>query len=449
LELFSKGTLFRQQALLMAGDSLAGVLALAVTMPLLPTPDTICCWRYLFIPLALIVSFLAGLYDAGAMSLTTLFARAVVASALLLVVLLPMASLDAGALWPPLACTLAFAGLQIVWQALYRRARARGLFAKRVLVIGTGPKAKKIEQIIHNIPGSYQLAGYVATAGDPRQVAAEKIVGAIDDVVVLVRRHRADALVIALSERRGNLAIEKLVACKLMGVRIEDYPSFFEALTGKIPVEDISPSWLVHSSGFSLTPFVRVVKRLIDIVLAGALLSAIFPFLIPVALLVKLTSPGPVFYFQQRVGMHGRPFTIYKFRSMTVDAEKHTGATWAKENDPRVTPFGAFMRKTRIDELPQLFNVLKGDMSFIGPRPERPEFVEQISKLTPYYQDRHAVKPGITGWAQVMYPYGASFGDALEKLRYDLYYIKNLSFFLEILIVLETVKVVLLRKGGR
>jgi sugar transferase (PEP-CTERM system associated) len=280
-------------------------------------------------------------------------------------------------------------------------------------------------------------------------VPSSAIVGTIDDIVELSKRHNAHTIVIALTERRGNLVIEKLVTCKLMGVRIMDYPSFFEVTTGKIPVEEINPSWLVQSSGFFITPFIRLMKRIVDVLFASTLLVVTLPLLPVIACGIKLTSKGPVFYLQKRVGVNGRPFTIFKFRSMADNAEQGTGASWARENDPRVTPIGAFIRKTRIDELPQLVNVLKGDMSFIGPRPERPEFVEKISRVTPYYLERHAVKPGITGWAQVMYPYGSSLGDSVEKLRYDLYYINNLSFVLEILIVLETIKVVLFRRGGR
>lgn len=239
------------------------------------------------------------------------------------------------------------------------------------------------------------------------------------------------------------------MTCKLMGVKILDYPNFFELMTGKIPVEHINPSWLVQSSGFLITPFIRSLKKVLDLVFSSVLLILCLPLFPVVALMIKLDSPGPVFYSQQRVGLNGKVFTIYKFRSMGQDSEKETGASWAQEDDPRVTRFGAFIRKTRIDELPQLFNVLKGDMSFIGPRPERPEFVSQISKVTPYYAERHAIKPGITGWAQVMYPYGASLGDAVEKLRYDLYYINNLSVFLELYIIFETIKIVLFRRGSR
>ncbi|MCA1786833.1 MAG: exopolysaccharide biosynthesis polyprenyl glycosylphosphotransferase, partial [Desulfobacteraceae bacterium] len=240
-----------------------------------------------------------------------------------------------------------------------------------------------------------------------------------------------------------------LVTCKLMGVKIVDYPSFYERVTGKIPVEHINPGWLVQSRGFLITPFIRLLKKILDLGFASIFLIICLPFFPLVALAIKLDSSGPVFYFQKRVGLHGNLFTIYKFRSMQVGSEKDSVAAWTMEDDPRTTRFGKLMRRTRIDELPQIVNVLKGDMSFIGPRPEQPQFVEQISRVTPYYSERHAVKPGITGWAQIMYPYGASLGDAVEKLRYDLYYINNLSLFLELYIIFETIKIVLFRRGGR
>jgi len=297
--------------------------------------------------------------------------------------------------------------------------------------------------------GRYLLSGYIATPTDPVTVEKNRIVGKMDDIVLLCRQYKVHSIVMALTERRGNLAIHKLVSCKLMGVRIVDYPNFYESMTGKIPVEIINPSWLVQSNGFLITPFIRAMKRIFDIILSSLVLLITLPFFPIIVIMVKYKSPGPVFYFQQRVGKQGKNFTIYKFRTMGTDAESKGGVAWAKENDPRVTQFGHILRKTRIDELPQLVNVLKGEMSFIGPRPERPQFVEKICEVTPYYMERHAVKPGITGWAQVMYPYGASLGDSVEKLRYDLYYINNLSIFLELLIVFETIKIILFRRGSR
>jgi len=449
LGLFARGALIRYQMMLMGGDALIGIIILGLTTSFLTGQSRIPSWMYLFIPAILVASSLCEIYNPQGLPPKKKLIRSLWAGGISFFFLMVIPDSSGSSFLHLIFCLILFLGFQNGWQNLFQRTRDSVLFKKNILVIGTGPMAKKIENLISESPGRYCLTGYIETPTDPVSVVPETIIGSMDNIVELAKQYNAHALVIALTERRGNLTIEKLVTCKLMGVRIMDYPSFFEMITGKIPVEDINPSWLVQSSGFLITPLVRVMKRIIDIVLAGMLLSVMLPFYIPVVLVIKLTSPGPVFYFQKRVGTHGKCFTIYKFRSMTVDAEKNTGAAWAKENDPRVTSFGAFMRKTRIDELPQLINVLKGDMSFIGPRPERPEFVDEIQKITPYYKERHAVKPGITGWAQVMYPYGASIGDAVEKLRYDLYYINNLSFALEFLIVLETVKVVLFRKGGR
>jgi len=331
----------------------------------------------------------------------------------------------------------------------YEVASQSHFFSKNILVIGTGPGALEVERLIEGSSGKYIFSGYIATTKDPVSVEERKIVGKMEDIVSLCRQYQAHSIVMALTERRGGLAIHKLVSCKLMGVHIIDYPNFYESMTGKIPVESINPGWLVQSNGFLITPFIRAMKRILDIVLSSIVLLITLPFFPVLVVLVKYESPGPVFYFQKRVGKDGKEFTIYKFRTMGTDAEPKGGVAWARENDPRVTRFGHFFRKIRIDELPQLINVLKGEMSFIGPRPERPEFVEKICEITPYYMERHAVKPGITGWAQVMYPYGASLGDAVEKLRYDLYYINNLSVFLDLLIVFETIKVILFRRGSR
>ena len=446
---FAGGNLIRYQMMLMGGDIIMGIFVLVFISSPGSCQSNSSVWTYLFIPLIIVVSYLCEIYKPEGLDPVKKLLRSLIAGTAAFFFLILFLAPPTGGLGQMAIGLLLFIFLQNSWQALFQRTLQSVMFTKNILVIGTGPTARRIEQLIDKYPGRYNLAGYIGTPSDPINVNTDQIVGDIQNIVELSQEYNAHAIVIALTERRGNLIIEKLVTCKLMGVRIIDYPSFFEMLTGKIPVEEINPSWLVQSNGFLITPLVRLMKRIIDIVLASLLLAIMVPFLIPVALIIKLTSPGPVFYFQERVGSHGKPFTIYKFRSMTDDAEKETGAAWARVNDPRVTTFGAFMRKTRIDELPQLINVLKGDMSFIGPRPERPEFVKEISKLTPYYQERHGVKPGITGWAQVMYPYGASLGDAMEKLRYDLYYINNLSFVLEFLIVLETIKVVLFRKGGR
>jgi sugar transferase (PEP-CTERM system associated) len=243
--------------------------------------------------------------------------------------------------------------------------------------------------------------------------------------------------------------MDELLRMKLAGIRFDHLPSVYEEYTGKIAVENLRPSWLIFSSGFNKTRWLTVSKRAIDVVTSLTLLVLALPVMLLAAILVKLTSRGPVFYHQQRVGQHDRVFTMHKFRSMCSDAEQHTGAVWARDGDDRVTPVGRMLRQTRIDELPQLWNVLRGEMSFVGPRPERPEFVESLKQQIPFYSQRHVVKPGITGWAQVYYSYGASVEDALEKLQYDLFYVKNLSIALDLFIIAKTVKTVLMRRGAK
>jgi sugar transferase (PEP-CTERM system associated) len=254
-------------------------------------------------------------------------------------------------------------------------------------------------------------------------------------------------VVIAQIDRRGCFPSRALLDCRLRGIQVEDWPTFYEKATGKILVRAVRPSWLIFSEGFVKTPRTEIVKRFFDVTvsLAGLILS--LPLMILAAVAIKLESRGPVFYRQPRLGQNGCVFILNKFRSMHQDAERDTGPVWSAEEDPRITRVGAILRRTRFDELPQLFNVLVGHMSFIGPRPERPEFVSELQRQIPYYMERLAVKPGITGWAQIKYEYGASVEDATEKLQYDLYYIKNLSLFLDLLILLSTVQVVLFARG--
>jgi sugar transferase (PEP-CTERM system associated) len=233
------------------------------------------------------------------------------------------------------------------------------------------------------------------------------------------------------------------------GINIIDGESFYERITGKVLVEKINPSWLIFSDGFVKSRLSRLSKRLVGLTLSTAMLVLLSPLLLVVALAIRMESKGPAIFKQERVGEDGETFTLYKFRSMRTDAEKQTGPVWAEEDDPRITRVGRIIRKVRIDELPQLWNVLKGDMSFVGPRPERPFFVEQLKKKIPYYNERFAVKPGVTGWAQIKYPYGSTEKDALEKLKYDLYYIKNMSVIMDLMVIFHTVKIVLLSRGSR
>jgi sugar transferase (PEP-CTERM system associated) len=275
------------------------------------------------------------------------------------------------------------------------------------------------------------------------------LLGKIQDLDVLVEETRPDIVVVAQVDRRGCFPAKALLECRLRGIRVEDWPTFYEKATGKILVTAVRPSWLIFSDGFVKTPRTEIIKRLLDVTVSLAGLVLALPAMIAVALAVKLESPGPILYRQPRLGRNGCVFILNKFRSMRQDAEKETGPVWSQASDPRITRVGALLRRTRLDELPQLINVLVGHMSFIGPRPERPEFVEELQKQIPYYMERLAVKPGITGWAQVSYRYGSSVEDAIEKLQYDLYYIKNLSIAFDIVIVLETIKTVVLRRGAQ
>ena len=360
--------------------------------------------------------------------------------------LLPVAMIGRGYL----SFALILCGLM---QFLLRRAlhALGGLpgFTERVLVLGVGPLAELMEKTIQLSQGNYVLAGFVQPAADIVTVPSDRVIGSVEQIASLVRQQRVNKLVVAVTERRGVLPVKDLLICKLSGVDVLDSPCFYEELSGKLLIENIQPSWFIYSDGFRTTIFKRFYKRLLDLCfsLLGIVLALpLFPL---VALLVKLDSPGPALFSQIRTGERGREFSILKFRTMRQDAESGTGAVWAQQNDPRITRLGGFLRKTRLDEIPQLFNVLRGEMSFIGPRPERPEFVSQLIENIPYYNKRHFVKPGLTGWAQICYPYGASEEDALEKLRYDLYYIKNYSILLDLFIVLETIKVVIYGRGGR
>ena len=274
------------------------------------------------------------------------------------------------------------------------------------------------------------------------------IIGDYAAIYSVCKEANVDRIIVALDERRGRFPIEQLLLCRLKGIRVDDGMAFTEDLAGKLSVENLRPSSLIFSNGFKRSAISKTAKRYLDIVASTLGLVLSLPVCLLVALAIKLDSPGPIFYRQERVGEDGKIFTLLKFRSMRADAEIN-GAVWARLNDRRVTRVGNMIRKLRLDEVPQMINVLKGEMSFVGPRPERPVFIEQLQKEIPYYSQRHVSKPGITGWAQIRYPYGASKEDALEKLKYDLYYIKHMSVLFDLTIILETVKTVLLRRGSR
>lgn len=360
--------------------------------------------------------------------------------------LLPMAMIGRGVLSSSL---LIFGALQFIAHLIFMALMRLPIFALRVLILGAGPLAESVEKFLSENKGPYVLAGFIRPENGLCTVSDDKIVGGDNEIESLIKQEGISRLVVAITERRGVLPVQNLLRCKLNGVDIIDAASFCEDATRKLPVENISPSWFIYSDGFRITPFLHFIKRTLDIVLSLVGMILLLPVWTIVAFLVRCDSSGSIFFRQIRVGEREVPFTIYKFRTMRQDAEKETGAVWATENDVRITKVGKFLRKTRLDEFPQLFNVLKGEMSLVGPRPERPEFVEQLNEKIPYYPTRHFMKPGVTGWAQICYPYGASDEDALEKLRYDLYYIKNYTVLFDVLIILETVKVVLFGRGGR
>lgn len=323
----------------------------------------------------------------------------------------------------------------------------------RVLIIGSGELAKKIGTEIFNNCNEHglRLVGFIDD--DPvkfgKSIVNPGVVGGYGDITRIVNTEKIDSIIVALPDRRAKLPMSALLDCKLKGVSIEEGETFDERMTGKIPLDHLKPSWMVFSDGFKSLRSRKVLKRILDICLSvfGLIFSS--PIILVTAVLIKLESKGSAIYKQLRVGEHGKEFDIYKFRSMRQDAETGTGPVLAKTDDDRITRIGRIIRKLRIDELPQLINVIKGDMSFVGPRPERNHFTNKLKEVIPYYEMRNVVKPGITGWAQIKYPYGATFNDALEKLQYDIYYIKNMSPLLDIMIFFWTIKVVLTGKGAR
>jgi sugar transferase (PEP-CTERM system associated) len=339
----------------------------------------------------------------------------------------------------------------LAWRVAFNQLFGRLRLEERVLVVGTGETARKVaRQILDQHDFAYRVIGFIDDDASRigERIVNPGIIGTPADIDRLVAAHQIDRIVVGLADRRGKLPIQELLRAKMAGVRVEDATTTYERVTGKILIDDLRPSWLIFSDGFRVSRVARLMKRAIDLSLSLLMAIASLPLMVLTALLVWIDDGRPVLYRQERVGENGRTFVLSKFRSMRKDAEIAGQPVWAKDGDDRVTRVGRFIRKTRLDELPQLWNVLRGDMSFVGPRPERPFFVEELSQQIPFYQQRHAVKPGLTGWAQVKYRYGSSLEDAMEKLRYDLYYIKHLSVFFDLTIVFDTVKVVLFRKGA-
>lgn len=335
------------------------------------------------------------------------------------------------------------------WRSFYFYVLRKRLFVQSVIIIGTGKLACAIAGEIEGRRDSvYRVLAFVGQDQPLFNPNNVPVISQLEDASDANSLQGLDRIVVAPEDRRGSTPVQTLLQWKLRGIIVEQGVSFYERITGKILVERVDPSWIIFSEGFGLSRLRRSMKRGADIVLSSLLLIPALPLVLLSAIIIKLESPGPIFYRQERVGQYATPFHLIKLRSMFQDAERN-GATWAAVNDERVTRFGAIIRKLRIDELPQLWNVIKGEMSFVGPRPERPVFVEQLIKVIPYYGIRHVIKPGITGWAQICYPYGATVEDALRKLEYDLYYLKNISIALDFVIFFKTFKTVICQKGSR
>jgi sugar transferase (PEP-CTERM system associated) len=365
--------------------------------------------------------------------------------------LFPSLHIGRGALL--LTAVLAFSGAVVV-RTIFDTLVDEDVFKRRVLIYGAGRRAASIARLRRRSDRrGFITLGYVVAEGDEVSAGvpdAERLAGP-HDLLSLCAANRVDEIVVAMDDRRRRFPMDQLLECRLEGVEIIELVTFLERETGKVRLDLLNPSWMIFSEGFRQGRIHGTLERAFDVVASLALLAVTAPVMLLTGLAIKLTE-GPrasIFYRQVRVGQYGKPFKLLKFRSMRQDAERDGKAQWAQKNDSRVTRIGAFIRTTRIDELPQILNVLRGEMSFVGPRPERPEFVEQLNESIPYYRERHSIKPGITGWAQLCYPYGSSELDATEKLQYDLFYVKNHSLLFYLAILVQTVEVIVWRKGAR
>lgn len=374
------------------------------------------------------------------------FALGVLFLSLLFFVVPPIAAWRSSLLY---ATAIAFV-LLVATRAILRELLGGERFKRRLLVLGAGRRAGRIAELAARPGANFRIVGFVGMNDGPAVIEGAVNRALIDSLAGHVAALGAVEVVLAIEERRNALPLADLLKVKTLGVEVHDFPTFIERETGRVDLDSLNPSWLIFSDGFSAgRRLSSAAKRLFDVVVSAAILALTWPLILATAIAVKLESRGPAFYRQRRVGLYGETFEVIKLRSMRVDAEVDGKAVWARKDDPRVTRVGALIRKLRIDELPQAWSVLKGEMSFVGPRPERPQFVADLEARLPYYAERHVVKPGITGWAQINYPYGASIEDAREKLEYDLYYAKNYSPFLDILILLQTARVILWPEGAR
>ncbi|MCP4748635.1 MAG: TIGR03013 family PEP-CTERM/XrtA system glycosyltransferase [Desulfobacteraceae bacterium] len=341
--------------------------------------------------------------------------------------------------------------LIVSWRIAYSFILNRGMFNQKIMIMGSSDIAKEIYlQIQDKKDSGYEVSSIIS------RMSWEILLGCgiemicqskYENVCEIAKSKDVKKIIIALKEKRNMLPITELLKCRIQGIDVLDGNSFYEMLTGKLIVESINPGWLIFSHGFQKTIMQKLVKRCIDLVLSATMLIIFFPIMAIVAILIKIESKGPVIFSQERVGENRKQYMVHKFRSMRYDAEKHTGPIWAQKNDDRITKVGYFIRKWRIDEIPQLWNVLKGEMSFVGPRPEREHFVKKLEDRIPYYNERLSVKPGLTGWAQVSYGYGSNVEDAVEKLNYELFYVKNMSIIMDLMIVARTVKTVIFGHG--
>ena len=341
-----------------------------------------------------------------------------------------------------------------IWRFLYLIVLKKGFMNQRVIVVGSGEIAEDIiSKITTEIDCGYSLIARVEKkfSNNNENIVSQDIksIEGFENLNKTALKTGADIIIVAIREKRGGFPLKELLKCRVEGIDIIDGNSFYEMLTGKLSVSHTNPAWLIFSEGFKKSYLKSLIKRIEDIFVSTLLLVLLMPIILITSIFIKIESKGPVFYSQERLGKRKRPYMVYKFRSMASDAEKDSGPVWAKKDDFRVTGVGRFIRKWRVDEIPQLWNVLKGNMSMIGPRPEREFFVNQLEDIIPYYSERFSIKPGVTGWAQVCYGYGDSVEDAIEKLNYDLFYIKNMSVFFDIVIIFRTVKTVLFGVGAR
>jgi sugar transferase (PEP-CTERM system associated) len=335
-------------------------------------------------------------------------------------------------------------------RAVFGRIVDTEAFRRRILIYGAGERAASLLKLRRRSDQrGFKIVGFVPAPGDRTRIADDRVISIPGTLLDFAQEHAVTEIVVAMDERRTGFPIKELLDCKFAGIAVVDLLNFLERETGRVKVDLVNPAWLIFSEGFARPPARSMLCRALDLSVASFLLLFSLPLMALVAIAILLEDGAPVLYRQSRVGLNGTVFTLYKFRSMVKNAESDGRPQWAGKGDPRVTRIGGVIRKLRVDELPQLFNVIRGDMRLVGPRPERPEFVECLARKIPYYHERHSVKPGITGWAQLSYPYGSSEEDAMEKLQYDLYYVKHRSILFDLMVMLQTVEVVLWGKGAR